>query len=192
MILSNVILERDLIGVDAQTNRLVFLASASDFESNVSLPKSLVRKHTNITMYSNLIDSHVYVLKKWIIKYLLHEKSISTIKGELLPHIIRKQLSKPKVKEQNLSVVNTKDSNDIFHYAGESESDSLRVRNASTYNDHYGDVKPCYNNDIIRCFAYIAKPDTYGVRVNTLPAYCLVNAKVSILSSYLLLEVKLK
>lgn len=170
--------ERDLIGVDAQTNRLVFLASASDFESSVSLPKSLLKKHTNITMYSSLIDSHVYILKNWIIKYLLHESSISTIKGELLPHIIRKQLLKPtKINEHNISVVNTKDINDIFHYAKESELDLL-IRDTSTFNDHYGDLKSCYHGDVIRCFAYIAKPEVYGVRVNTLPAYCSVNAKI--------------
>ncbi|KAJ8977212.1 hypothetical protein NQ317_015387 [Molorchus minor] len=62
--------ERDLIGIDEETSRLVFLASASDFEGELPLPISLLRKHTNLKMYSNLIDTHVYVLKNWVIKYL--------------------------------------------------------------------------------------------------------------------------
>ncbi|KAJ8946816.1 hypothetical protein NQ318_002095 [Aromia moschata] len=56
--------ERDLIGIDEQTNRLVFLASASDFESELSLPTSLLRKHTSIKIHSNLVDTHVYHSKK--------------------------------------------------------------------------------------------------------------------------------
>jgi hypothetical protein len=87
--------ERDLVGIDTQTNRLVFLASASDFEGELALPRSLLKKHTHIKLYSNLIDSHIYVLRNWVIKYLNSQPNFSTIKGELLPHIVKKQLSKP-------------------------------------------------------------------------------------------------
>ncbi|KAF5287809.1 hypothetical protein FQR65_LT12177 [Abscondita terminalis] len=170
--------ERDLIGIDAQTKRLVFLASASDFEGSVSLPKALIRKHTNITMHSTLMDSHVYVLKNWIIEYLVEDTSISTIKGELLPRIIRKQLLKPKKVDHNVSIVNTKDKNDIFEYAKESQLKYL-IRNSSSFNDHYGDLKSSYHDDIIRCFAYIAEPDVFGVRVNNLPAYYNINLQIT-------------
>lgn len=170
--------ERDLIGIDSQTNRLVFLASASDFESTVTLPKPLIKKHTQITMYSNLIDSHVYVMKKWIVDYLQTEPSISTIKGELLPHVIRKQLLKPKQKHDfNTSIVNTKDESGVFAFASQTNLDSL-VQEMSSFNDHYGDLKPSYHCDLVRCFAYIAEPDVFGIRVNTLPAYHSINLKI--------------
>lgn len=154
--------EKDLIGVDAQTSRLVFLASASDFESVVTLPKTLIKKHTNITIHSNLIDSHVYVVKKWVLNYLMQVPNISTIKGELLPHIIKKQLSKiqkPTNTNKNDSM-NSKD--DIFSYAQESDLTRL-IRESSSYNDHTGDMKPSYHGDCIRCYAYVANADTYGV-----------------------------
>ncbi|KAF5284330.1 hypothetical protein FQA39_LY04623 [Lamprigera yunnana] len=169
--------ERDLIGIDSQTNRLVFLASASDFEKNVSLPKALIRKHTNITLYSNLLDAHVYVLKNWVVKYLQHESNISTIKGELLPHIIKKQLLKPAKTNFNVSVVDDTDRNDIFVYAKESPLE-LAIRNASSFNDHYGDLKSSYHNDVIRCFACIADPKSFGVRVNNLTAYYSINLQI--------------
>lgn len=158
---------------------MVFLASASDFETDVPLPKSLVRKHPNITMYSNLIDAHVYILKKWIIKYLETERSFSTLKGELLPHIVKKQLAKPpKPLETNVSVINSKDDRDIFSHAQESDLQVL-IRDTSAYNDHRGDVKSTYHSDFVRCYAYLAEPDVFGVRVNTLPAYWSINGKVS-------------
>lgn len=163
-------LEKDLIGIDTRTSRLVFLASASDFETDVSLPNLLIKKHPKITMYSNLIDAHVYVLKNWVIKYLASAKNFSTLKGELLPHIVKKQLSKPpKPQETNTSVVNAKDESDIFSYAQESEWQIL-IREASAFN---GD------SDVIRCYAYLAENDVSGVRVNTLPAYWSLNGQVS-------------
>lgn len=171
--------ERDLVGIDANTNRLVFLASASDFEENLTLPKTLLQKHTNITMHSTLTDSHLYVMKHWVCKYLQHERSFSTIKGELLPHIIKKQLSKPSrmIEDRTASIINSEMKNDIFSFAKE-DSLELLIRDTSTYNDHFGDLKDCYHNDVIRCFAYIASKNVVGIRVNTIPSYWIVNNKV--------------
>ncbi|KAJ8920028.1 hypothetical protein NQ315_011678 [Exocentrus adspersus] len=170
--------ERDLIGIDEQTNRLVFLASASDFETELSLPTNLLKKHTHVKIYSNLVDSHVYVLKNWVVKFLKEESSFMSIKGELLPHIVKKQLSKPpKQMDTKESIVNVHDSGDIFAFAKEDEL-NLAIRGMSAYNDHIGDLKGAYHNDSIRCYAYIAPKDTFGVRINTLPAYWSVNAKI--------------
>ncbi|EFA10335.1 translation initiation factor eIF2B subunit gamma [Tribolium castaneum] len=170
--------ERDLVGIDAQTNRLVFLASASDFESELSLPRSLLKKHTHVKMYSNLVDSHVYVLKNWVVKYLNSQPNFTTIKGELLPHIVKKQLSKPPKGAEGKSIVSKCDSEDIFNYAKE-DPFSIIIRESSSYNDHIGDSKPTYHGDSIRCYALIAPRDSFGVRVNTLATYWAVNSKVS-------------
>lgn len=177
--LNSPFVERDLIGIDEQTNRLVFLASASDYESDLSLPTTLLKKHTSMKIHSNLIDSHVYVLKNWVIKYLKSEENFMSIKGELLPHIIKKQLSKPpKPADTKESIINTADSGDIFFFAKEDDLE-LAIRSVSSHNDHIGDLRPAYHDDSIRCFAYIPPKGTFGVRVNTLPSYWSVNAKVS-------------
>ncbi|CAH1155856.1 unnamed protein product [Phaedon cochleariae] len=170
--------ERDLIGIDEQTSRLVFLASASDFESELALPCSLLKKHTKLKIFSNLLDSHVYLLKNWVVKYLKSEENITSIKGELLPHIIKKQLSRaPKLREAKESILNSRDPGDIYSFAKEDELE-LAIRDASSFNDHVGDLRPSYHGDAIRCFAYIAPKNTFGIRVNTLPAYWSINAKV--------------
>lgn len=170
--------ERDLVGIDEQTSRLVFLASASDFETEVSLPMSLLKKHTNMKMYSTLIDSHIYVLKNWVIQYLKSEDSFMSLKGELIPYIVKKQLSKPqKPTDTNQSMVNTKNSNDIFSFAKEDAFD-LAIRETSSFNDHMGDLKATYHEDQIRCYSYIAPKGSVGIRVNSLPAYWSVNGKI--------------
>lgn len=47
-----------------------------------------------MTIHSRLVDAHIYLIKRWVINFLCHNEGFSTIKGELLPYIIRKQLSK--------------------------------------------------------------------------------------------------
>ena len=66
--------ERDLVGLDTETSRLVFLASISDFDDTVSMPRRLLRKHPHISMFSQLTDAHLYVIRKWVIDYLAYEK----------------------------------------------------------------------------------------------------------------------
>lgn len=87
--------ERDLIGIHEETNRLLFLSSTSDFEEVVSINGHLMRKNQAMTVYSRLVDAHIYLIKRWVLNFLCHNEGFSTLKGELLPYIIRKQLSRP-------------------------------------------------------------------------------------------------
>lgn len=68
--------ETDLIGIDNKTNRLVFLASASDFEESIDISQKLLRKHSSFTMNSKLMDAHFYVINKWILDFLVHNKYV--------------------------------------------------------------------------------------------------------------------
>lgn len=173
--------ERDLIGIDKETNRLVFLASASDFDELVDLPKVLLQKHPVLSLQSRLLDSHVYVLKKWVMNFLYGEQRFTTVKGELLPYIIKKQLSKPvkTMEDKNVSVAHVDIHKDVFSFATQKGFDQM-IREASTFNDHVNGMKACYHDDLIRCYAYIPPKDSYAIRVNTLSAFCLINSKVSI------------
>ena len=66
--------EKDLIGIDNETGRIVFLASASDFEETINMSHKLLKKHTNFTVYSRLLDAHLYVISKWVLDFLVHNK----------------------------------------------------------------------------------------------------------------------
>lgn len=52
------------------TQRLTFLASTSDFEEIVPLSKALMHRYGKFTMHSRMVDSHIYVIKKWVVDYL--------------------------------------------------------------------------------------------------------------------------
>ncbi|CAG9785016.1 unnamed protein product [Diatraea saccharalis] len=167
--------DRDLVCIDKETERLVFLASASDFEENVSIPRILLKKFDNISLYSRLLDAHVYVMKKWILNYITESDKFTSLKGELIPHIIKKQLSRAKtgVEKKGTSEKHVDMTNNIFEYAIENGYES-KIREMSSYsNSKRGNC-----NDIIRCYAHIPNKNTFGIRVNTLSSFYLSNNKI--------------
>ncbi|XP_063821358.1 translation initiation factor eIF2B subunit gamma [Ostrinia nubilalis] len=171
--------DKDLVCIDKETQRLVFLASASDFEENVTVPRLLVKKFDSISMYSRLLDAHVYVMKKWVLNYLVETDKFTSVKGELVPHIIKKQLSKPKnpAEKKGTSEKNVDITKEIFDFATESGYES-KIREMSSYNDHKLGTKGVYYNDLIRCYAHIPDKNTFGMRVNTLSSFYLCNSKI--------------
>lgn len=172
--------DRDLVCVDKETSRLVFLASASDFEENVKIPRLLLKKFSSLSMYSRLLDAHVYVMKHWLLSYLVEMDKFTSLKGELVPHIVKKQLTKSKnsAEKKGTSERNVEVTSDIFSFAVENDYGS-KIREMSAFNDHVLGSKGVYNNDVLRCFAHIPSVDTFGIRVNTLSAFYLSNNKVN-------------
>ncbi|KAG6446427.1 translation initiation factor eIF-2B subunit gamma [Manduca sexta] len=171
--------DRDLVCIDKETERLVFLASASDFEEQVTIPRLLAKKFNTLSMYSRLLDAHVYVLKKWIVNYLVETDKFTSVKGELIPYIVKKQLSKPKdaVDKKGTSEKNVDISQELFDFAVESGYES-KIKEMSSYNDHKLGSKGVFYNDILRCYAYIPDKKTFGIRVNTLSSFFLSNNKI--------------
>ncbi|XP_066582702.1 translation initiation factor eIF2B subunit gamma [Prorops nasuta] len=172
--------ETDLIGIDNETDRLVFLASASDFEETIKISRNLMRKHVAFTIHSKLMDAHLYIIRKWVLDFLVYNKSFSTLKGELLPYIVKKQFSKSlqqMIDDKNTSLMNIDIKNDVYRFATEEPLDEL-ARKLSGYIDHNTDMENVYCNDIIRCYAHVVK-GKFGLRVNTIQMYNLANIKVS-------------
>lgn len=66
--------ETDLICVNDNTKRLILMASASDFEETMSFSQRILRKDTDFTVYSKLLDAHLYVISKWVLDFLVFNK----------------------------------------------------------------------------------------------------------------------
>ncbi|XKL67980.1 hypothetical protein PGB90_003471 [Kerria lacca] len=178
-------IEKDLVGIDPVTKRLVFLASASDYEEVLPIKEKLLRKHGNVRIYTNLLDAHFFVMKKWLIKYLTFDKNLTTVKGELIPYVLKKQMSRdnklpslidisPEISPMNHQ--NEKKTVDIFLLAKDLDYDIL-AKTLSSYNDHTGDLNPVYLNDNIKCYSYITKE--FGIRTNTLHDFYKANKTVA-------------
>uniref|UniRef100_A0A182NQ56 Translation initiation factor eIF2B subunit gamma n=1 Tax=Anopheles dirus TaxID=7168 RepID=A0A182NQ56_9DIPT len=149
--------EKDLIGYDKTSSKVLFMASASDFEETVKLSGHLLRENPEMTISSNLLDVHVYIMKKWVVEYLAVTELLSAVKGELLPHIIKKQmLPAPTVVESNgtLEYSATKPK-----FASYTEMDT-KIDKASIFNK-----EEKYTSHPIRCYAHFANTTAFGLRI---------------------------
>ncbi|KAL1117578.1 hypothetical protein AAG570_003893 [Ranatra chinensis] len=171
--------ERDFVGINGATSRLVFIGSASDYEEVVPMSrKNLIKRYGRITIHSKLMDAHLYIIKKWLCEYLVTKKSVSTLKGELLPYVVKKHVShgnKLKIEQDKTSVIGMDLKKDITQFAQENAL-TCKIRTMSAYTDSRCQV--VYNNDSIRCYAHVVTDDSYAVRINTLQQYCRLNREI--------------
>lgn len=173
--------DTDFVCINKETQRLVFLASASDFEDTLTIPRVLTKKFSTLSLNSRLLDSHIYVMKRWIIDYIVENDQFTSVKGELIPHIVKKQLSKPKnIEKQGASEKNVDVKKTIFELAVETGYES-QIRGMSGYNDHRLGRKGVYHNDILRCYAHIPSSETFGIRINKMSSFYLANSKVCLI-----------
>ncbi|XP_061396538.1 translation initiation factor eIF-2B subunit gamma [Musca vetustissima] len=172
--------ERDLIGIHPETRRLLFLASASDFEEVMNVNAHLLRKNGKMTIYSRMTDSHIYVMKKWVLEFLKKNENFSTLKGEFLPYLIKKQMAKSSGHSTTNPVSDTqselgKQGDNIFDFIPTSNLEQ-HIFKVTLYNDNR--TKPLYNGDLLRCYALEAPKETIGVRVNTTLSFFAINQKL--------------
>ncbi|BES87561.1 eIF2B-gamma protein [Nesidiocoris tenuis] len=174
-------IERDLVGIEPETSRLVLLASASDFEETLTLKGNLMKKHGKISIHSKLLDTHVYIVRRWLLQYLAYNKDLSTLKGELLPYVVKKQLKinkTPKKVEDKASVVGGSIKTELFQFAQEDEL-AVKIRQISSHSSGKFDSQ-LFPGDgqSIRCFAEVVRDSEFTARANTLQQYWAANRMV--------------
>ncbi|XP_014673709.1 PREDICTED: translation initiation factor eIF-2B subunit gamma-like [Priapulus caudatus] len=168
--------EKDLIGLHGEDSRIVMMGSEADFEENISLRRSILKRFPNITIYSSLTDGHLYIMKKSVVEFLASKPKIGTLKGELLPYFVKKQFSTKKttdVSPTDGSVVEVPIP-DIFSHQEENKLERLGKEMSSS--SRVGDIVATGSG--IRCYAYITQ-DAFCVRTNTMAAYCEMNRQVT-------------
>ncbi|KAL1483193.1 hypothetical protein MTO96_013089 [Rhipicephalus appendiculatus] len=154
-------LERDLVGIEPGTQRLVLFNAEADFEETVTLRRKVLKEHPVVDVRSDLVDAHVYLLNRWLLPYLLKDASITTIKGELVPLLTRYQFKNAPPKQTS----------------EDSGSDLLGLDLGDDFN--LGDTGTPKNP--IRCYAYVAE-GSFLVRTNTVAGYMEANRQAYQLS----------
>lgn len=172
--------QRDFVGVDQSGKRLLFMANEADLEDGLSIRKSIMRKHPRMLIKTGLVDAHLYCLKKAVVDFLADNKSISSIRGELVPYMVRKQFSKTtasqKIKDDadEQSQKNDSSTNQEILISSRDEALLQLAQERSCWNDHRGDMNEAYHGGKLRCYVHIMDQGLC-CRVNTLPAYIEAN-----------------
>uniref|UniRef100_A0A665UI11 Translation initiation factor eIF2B subunit gamma n=1 Tax=Echeneis naucrates TaxID=173247 RepID=A0A665UI11_ECHNA len=168
--------QRDFVGVDQSGKRLLFMANEADMEDGLSIRKSIMRKHPRMHIKTGLVDAHLYCLKKAVVDFLTENKSISSIRGELVPYLVRKQFSKTTNSQKNKDDVDDQNQkkNDELLITSRDEPLLQLAQERSCWNDHHGDMSEAYHGGKMRCYVHIMDQGLC-YRVNTLAAYIEAN-----------------
>ncbi|XP_053740261.1 translation initiation factor eIF-2B subunit gamma isoform X1 [Synchiropus splendidus] len=171
--------QRDFVGVDHSEKRLLFMANEADLDEGLMIRKSTMRKHPRMHIKTGLVDAHLYCLKKTVVDFLSNNKFISSIRGELVPYLVRKQFSKAMNSQK--SKEESDDQSATIKAPSEelgilSRDDPLRqlAQERSCWNDHHGDMGEAYHGGKLRCYVHILEQGLC-FRVNTLAAYIEAN-----------------
>jgi len=101
---------------------------------------------------------------------------MSTLKGELLPFVVKKQLSKHcKNIEPNMKLIED-EKLDIFNISKKSDIEN-NIRSMSCFGNM------SISEDLIKCYACVLDSNI-GVRANTLYDYCKINKIVSYIKNF--------
>jgi len=179
--------ERDLVGVDVNTNQLCYMASAADLDETATLRRSLLMEHPHINIHTNLMDAHFYIMDKWVIDFVASNESITSIKGELIPRLVKKQFSKLTKRGETEDEddgggggpegENREGGSDIQSFIPKDPMTDLAQR-LSFWNDHTGDLKEAYHGRPLRCYAFIQETGSC-YRANTLHSFCELNRQMA-------------
>lgn len=171
---------RDIVSMESTENRLLYFTNEGDLEQeHFVIKKSLLKKYPNLKLQTDLVDCHLFIMKKWLHTYLCANiNRFESLKSDFLPHVVTKQFSKQKkvsaIIEDSMYIDEKEDKNqiidkkDIFSYT---EKDELieYCKEWSGYQYH------CLKEPI-KCHAYLT--DDFCLRVNTLPSYAYINRQI--------------
>uniref|UniRef100_F7G566 Translation initiation factor eIF2B subunit gamma n=1 Tax=Macaca mulatta TaxID=9544 RepID=F7G566_MACMU len=180
--------QRDFIGVDSTGKRLLFMANEADLDEELVIKGSILQKYPRIRFHTDLVDAHLYCLKKYVVDFLMENGSITSIRSELIPYLVRKQFSSAssqqgqEEKEEDLKKKELK-SLDIYSFIKEANTLNLAPYDAC-WNACRGDRWEDLPRSQVRCYVHIMKEGLCS-RVSTLGLYMEANRQVPKLLSAL-------
>lgn len=173
--------QRDLIAVDESGERLLLVSHEADLEEELLIPRAVARRFARIHIKWELEDVHAYCLRKWVLDFLEDNKpvppstrsSISTIKEELVPYLVRKQFSRAPRRSAGLQDDDGADrpvcgQKDVHDYVGEDPMQAL-ARDKSSFRG---------TGDRLRCYLLEAPAGSLCMRANSLASYIEANKQV--------------
>lgn len=100
-------LNSDIICTEAGSGRLVYVVAGGDYDDSVVLESSLLQCAAPLLLSSSTQDAHLYVVKRWLLDYMLNKESpcaeMGSLKAEILPHIVSCQFSNHSCGKLELS-----------------------------------------------------------------------------------------
>ncbi|KAJ1939889.1 Translation initiation factor eIF-2B subunit gamma [Kickxella alabastrina] len=157
-----------VVGIDQPTSRLVLLEDVESDEE-LQLPMSLIRRFPSMAVSDKMQDSHVYVLQKWLLDYIVNNTDIESLQDDLLPLLVSAQ-SDPELFESSKL--------EKYMLKASSEQDVTDDHDAAALQFELSEsaAKPTNptSSDSLQVFVYIRRGGIAG-RADQIPQYCDLN-----------------
>jgi translation initiation factor eIF-2B subunit gamma len=139
--------ERDLIGLSG--SNLCLFKSEADIEEEINIPNKVLRQCPRFTVHTNLQDSHLYIVKKVVLDQIILDKSLTAVKGEMIPKLVSMQFTS-KVGSREERTDDQSIQKGLKCFAAVSGETSVRVNNVPSYWDGFRIVKDGFaeNSDL--------------------------------------------
>lgn len=66
-----------MLGVEAESNRLVYAVSEGDYDDVIDLRNMLSYSDDGIEIQADALDCHLYIMKKWLVDYILNKELVN-------------------------------------------------------------------------------------------------------------------
>lgn len=174
----------DYIGLDAKRERLLFFASSVETIKNLKLPLAALGSVGNLTISTDLADSHLYVFNRAVLSLLRERNNLASLKLDFMPVLVREQLRLQLQQQQGAAAAAAAGA-----AAGTppplSRSPSLLGpgMQGSPSNDgssaDFGSAAHRAGQPPLGIRVYTLQPETYLGRITSVPAYGSVNHDVA-------------
>uniref|UniRef100_A0A6G1S539 Translation initiation factor eIF2B subunit gamma n=1 Tax=Aceria tosichella TaxID=561515 RepID=A0A6G1S539_9ACAR len=170
------------------TNKIVFLHSERDLGKNLRIKNRELALHPSLEVYSQFLDTHIYILKRQALDILSQHKDNTVLKGEIIPLLIARQFSRLENDSYDRGDDDDDDAEDLSGFARRSDHElelkerleSFNPRNVAQSNYLH---KPKLSRPTA-CHALVTK-NPVAHRANTLRSYLECNREAkTILNLY--------
>lgn len=173
--------EKISIGFDANNmEHILYWKAQIDMEDElIAFSKKFLDRFPCSRIQSTWTDCHVYMINKFVVKYLQERREINTIQGELIPLVVKKQMSTYVTDSPNDDAdMNSPNGGayrekkkDLIDFAAKFDNELIGWgKNLSLTSNTFGQSKDAPQKDLIKCYAY-RQTSGFCVRANNIAAY---------------------
>ncbi|TPX65311.1 hypothetical protein SpCBS45565_g05292 [Spizellomyces sp. 'palustris'] len=179
------------IGIEGAKGRLVYAKAQEDVGESLRMRAAMLRKFPRVRVHTSLRDAHVYIFKRWVLDVIAGNKSISSVRKDLLRYLVQCQYSKRAMKAEHIDellaanpdplqeaqLLSTTNSAGIeqFQRAESQSDDSHSPPNAATEPLKKATTS---NGQQVVCAAVICR-DSFCARANTVWAFGEINRQLA-------------
>jgi translation initiation factor eIF-2B subunit gamma len=174
-------------GTDSDSKRVIFMSNKLDTEDRddqLTVSKQLLRRAPSLTLHTDLLDAHFYVFAHWVLDLLDAKKRISSIKSELVPHLVRRQFraAAEALPEEALASALPSELSQLPRGMSHSMAADSAQLEAGIFTASggagAGAGAASDDLDLVRCCAYVLPDNAYCQRANSVSAYAAMNREL--------------